>query len=93
VPLAKLALMYAKTGITTVDEVLKLIEIVADERALIHTDDTEIIEQELTQAAAEQNANRTTRDEEPKSSNFSFELTPNTLPPNTLPPGGNSGSV
>ena len=33
VPLAKVALTYAKMGITTVDEVLKLIEMVADEQA------------------------------------------------------------
>jgi MSHA biogenesis protein MshE len=88
VPLAKLALMYAKMGITTVDEVLKLIEMVADERVLIPTDDTETIEQELAQVVAEQNPNQTTIDEEPKSTDFSFDLTPN-----TLAPGGNSGSV
>ena len=88
VPLAKLALMYAKMGITTVDEVLKLIEMVADERALIHTDDTETIEHESTQAVAEHNVNQTTRDEEPKSSDFSFKLAPN-----KQPSGGNSGSV
>jgi MSHA biogenesis protein MshE len=55
VPLAKVALMYAKMGITTVDEVLKLIEMVEDERAITQPDNTETIEQELAQALIEPN--------------------------------------
>jgi MSHA biogenesis protein MshE len=76
VPLAKVALMYAKMGITTVDEVLKLIEIVADERAITPTDNTEDIEQELAQVVEGQIANETASDETPKSTGFSFELEP-----------------
>jgi MSHA biogenesis protein MshE len=87
VPLAKVALMYAKMGITTVDEVLKLIEMVADERAITQPNNTETIEQELAQALIEQNANQTPGDEAPKSSGFSFELEPND------PPGGLGGTV
>jgi MSHA biogenesis protein MshE len=87
VPLAKVALMYAKMGITTVDEVLKLIEMVADERAISQPDNTETIEQELAQALVEQNANQTPSNKAPKSSGFSFELEPND------PPGGPGGTV
>jgi MSHA biogenesis protein MshE len=87
VPLAKVALMYAKMGITTVDEVLKLIEMVADERAITQTDISDTIEQELAQVVVDQNTHQTT-DEAPKSSGFSFELEPN-----DPPPGGNSGTV
>jgi MSHA biogenesis protein MshE len=80
--------MYAKMGIPTVDEVLKLIEMVADERLLTQPDNTESIEQELAQVVEEQNANQTPSDEQPKSSGFSFELEPN-----NLTPGGNDGSI
>jgi MSHA biogenesis protein MshE len=38
-PLAKVALTYAKMGITTVEEVLKLIEMVADDKARLAEDD------------------------------------------------------
>jgi len=88
VPLAKVALMYAKIGITTVDEVLKLIEMVADERALNQTDSEQTIEQELVQVATQQNANQTPSDETPESSGFSFELEPK----NTAP-GGDGGTI
>jgi MSHA biogenesis protein MshE len=88
VPLAKIALMYAKMGITTVDEVLKLIEMVADERTIVQTENTETIEQELSQVVVEQNANQTPNDKTPKSSDFSFELEPN-----RSTPGGNGGTL
>ena len=86
VSLAKVALMYAKMGVTTVDEVLKLIEMVADERATIQVDDEEKIEQELEQAVIEQQTNQTANDEKPKSSGFSFELEPKL-------PGDDGGTV
>jgi MSHA biogenesis protein MshE len=88
VPLAKVALMYAKMGITTVDEVLKLIEMVADERAITEPDNTEAIEQELAQVAEEQAAKPIPSDKTPKSSEFSFELEPN-----NQPPGDGDGTV
>ena len=88
VPLAKVALMYAKMGITTVDEVLKLIEMVADERTINDTDSAETIEQELTKVIVEQNTNKTPSDEKSISSGFSLELEPN-----DPPPGGNGGTV
>jgi MSHA biogenesis protein MshE len=86
-PLAKVALMYAKMGITSVDEVLKLIEMVADERAISQPDNTETIERELAQALIEQNANQTPSDDTHNSSGFSFELEPND------PAGGRGGTV
>lgn len=86
VSLAKVALMYAKMGVTTVDEVLKLIEMVADERTTIQVDDEEKIEQELEQAVIEQQTNQTANDEKPKSSGFSFELEPKL-------PGDDGGTV
>lgn len=88
VPLAKVALMYAKMGITTVDEVLKLIEMVADERTISKPNDNEVIEQELAQVVEDQSANETPNEETPKSSGFSFELEPL-----TKPPGGDGGPV
>jgi MSHA biogenesis protein MshE len=88
VPLAKIALMYAKMGITTVDEVLKLIEMVADERSIPQTDQADIIEQELTQVMVAQNAHQEPSDEPPKTSGFSFELEPK-----DQPPGGDGGTV
>ena len=88
VPLAKVALMYAKMGTTTVDEVLKLIEIVADERATTQPDNIEAIEQELAQVVEEQSANDPPKDETPKSSGFSFELEPQ-----DPPPGGDDGTI
>jgi MSHA biogenesis protein MshE len=84
IPLAKVALMYAKMGITTVDEVLKLIEMVADERAITQPVNTAAIEQELAQVVEEHSANKVPNDEAPKASGFSFELEP---------PGGDDGSV
>jgi MSHA biogenesis protein MshE len=80
VPLAKVALMYAKMGITTVDEVLKLIEMVADERATTEPDNTEAIEQELAQVAEEQTIDQIPSDKTPRPSNFSFELEPKNQP-------------
>ncbi|MFT5840463.1 MAG: MSHA biogenesis protein MshE, partial [Flavobacteriales bacterium] len=74
VPLAKIALMYAKMGITTVDEVLKLIEMVADERTIVQTDNAATIEQELTQIMKEQSALQAPNDKIAKSSGFPFEL-------------------
>lgn len=88
VPLAKVALMYAKMGITTVDEVLKLIEIVADERSRSEPENIEAIEQELAQVVEGQIANETTSEDAPKSSGFSFELEPE-----HPIPGGNGGKL
>ncbi|WP_158965630.1 GspE/PulE family protein [Paraglaciecola sp. L3A3] len=47
VPLAKVALMYAKMGITTVDEVLKLIEMVSDDRIENKPDEENMLEPNL----------------------------------------------
>jgi MSHA biogenesis protein MshE len=84
--------MYAKMGITTVDEVLKLIEMVADERSIPQTDQTETIEQELTQELTQVMVdvppNKGSSDETPQSSGFSFELEPS-----DQPLGGNDGTV
>jgi MSHA biogenesis protein MshE len=96
IPLAKIALMYAKMGITTVDEVLKLIEMVADERAIPQTDQAETIEQkltqeltqELTQMIEDSSPNKGSKDETPQSSGFSFELEAN-----DQPLGSNDGTV
>ena len=88
IPLAKVALMYAKMGITSVDEVLKLIETVADERVIMQTVSAETIEQELAQALVEQNTHQTPSDASPKSSGFSFELGPK-----DQPSGGDDGTV
>jgi MSHA biogenesis protein MshE len=88
VPLAKVALMYAKKGITTVDEVLKLIEMVADDRTATETNTTETFEQEHAQTVTGQNVNKVSGDERSPSSDFSFELEPK-----TQPPGGKGGTV
>ncbi len=88
VPLAKVALMYAKKGITTVDEVLKLIEMVADDRTATETNTTETFEQEYAQTVTGQNVNKVSGDERSPSSDFSFELEPK-----TQPPGGKGGTV
>jgi MSHA biogenesis protein MshE len=88
VPLAKIALMYAKMGITSVDEVLKLIEMVADERVITQTYIPDTIEQELAQVVVDQNTHQTPTDEAPKSPGFSFELEPN-----DPPRGGDGGTV
>jgi len=88
VPLAKVALMYAKMGITTVDEVLKLIEMVADERSINQASNNDAIEQELAQVMEGQVVNETSRDEAPKSSGFSFELEPI-----DSTPGGDGGTI
>ncbi|MBL4631843.1 MAG: Flp pilus assembly complex ATPase component TadA [Paraglaciecola sp.] len=91
VPLAKVALMYAKMGITTVDEVLKLIEMVADDREVTQSHDTQTNEQELAHAVEEQKTDQTAQtpnDTTAKSSEFSFELEPK-----DPPAGGDSGTV
>ena len=82
VPLAKVALMYAKMGITTVDEVLKLIEMVAEEKSS-DSGQEEAIEEELAQVVSEQHQEEK-KDTPPSSSEFSFELEP---------PGGSGGPV
>jgi len=83
VSLAKVALMYAKMGITTVDEVLKLIEMVAEEKTSDPGEDEEVIEEELAQIVSEQHQEEK-KDTPPSSSEFSFELEP---------PGGSGGPV
>jgi MSHA biogenesis protein MshE len=88
VPLAKVALMYARMGITSVDEVLKLIEIVADERTIAQTENSETSEQESTSAVIEQNTNQRPSDEISKSTTFSLELEPT-----EEPPGGAGGTI
>jgi MSHA biogenesis protein MshE len=74
VPLSKVALTYAKMAITTIEEVLKLIELVLDERSLSDAHGADLpLEQEL--AAASQTKTLSS----PSSSNeFSFELEPQT---------------
>lgn len=52
IPLAKVALMYAKIGVTTVEEVLKLIELVSDDKAVAQSDMDE--ESELIDVAERQ---------------------------------------
>lgn len=83
VPLAKVALMYAKMGITTVDEVLKLIEIVAEEKTTNQHEEEEVIEEELAKVVSGQEQEKKTTPS-PSSSEFSFELEP---------PGGDGGPV
>lgn len=83
VPLAKVALMYAKMGITTVDEVLKLIEMVAEEKSTSPDEDEEIIEEELAKIVGEQQQEEK-KDSPSGSSEFSFELEP---------PGGSGGTL
>ncbi|WP_158771962.1 GspE/PulE family protein [Paraglaciecola sp. L1A13] len=90
VPLAKVALTYAKMGITTVEEVLKLIEMVADERADLSTDNMtdepqEPREDESVMAQKPPTVNTKQDKTVPSSSEFSFELEPR----NDTPDGGN----
>jgi MSHA biogenesis protein MshE len=75
-------------GITTVDEVLKLIEMVADERAITQADSAATIEQELAKVVDQQNTIQTPSDEQPKSAGLSFELERN-----DPPLGGNGGTI
>jgi MSHA biogenesis protein MshE len=91
VPLAKVALMYAKTGITTVDEVLKLIEMVVDDRSITSTDNAETIEQKLTQDMEKHRPHQTLSEStgntlEP--TDFSFEIGSS-----NPKPGGDGGTV
>jgi MSHA biogenesis protein MshE len=88
VPLAKVALTYAKMGITTVDEVLKLTEMVADNKAMNAADMIETSEQEYALETTQQRVNKTTTDKKSSSSSFSFELEPK-----TQPPGGKGGAI
>lgn len=80
VPLAKVALTYAKMGITTVEEVLKLIEMVADEQK--EAPESEALVEQIGAGSAETNADSTdtfeSKDDKPASSSdgFSFELEP-----------------
>ena len=79
IPLAKVALTYAKMGITSVEEVLKLIELVADEHSLNNADEPAVpLEKELeevTGAIVQQSVSN-----EKPVKNFSFELEPLTKP-------------
>jgi MSHA biogenesis protein MshE len=91
VPLAKVALMYAKNGITTVDEVLKLIEMVVDDRSITSTDNAETIEQKLTQDMEKHRPHQTLSEStgntlEP--TDFSFEIGSS-----NPKPGGDGGTV
>ena len=93
IPLAKVALTCAKMGITSVDEVLKLIEMVADERSVNNADEQAVpLEKELaelTGAAVEQAPARDKpASDKPPTAEFSFELEPV-----TKPSGDPSGSV
>jgi MSHA biogenesis protein MshE len=88
VPLAKVALTYAKMGITTVDEVLKLIEMVADNKAITATDMVETSEQEYPLEITQQGVNKTTTEKKSSSSSFSFESESK-----TQPPGGKGGAI
>lgn len=92
VPLARVALTYAKMGITSVDEVLKLIEMVADERSVTNADEHDVpLEKELaevTSAIVEQAPVRDKPGGDKTVSEFSFELEPV-----TKPSGDPSGSV
>jgi MSHA biogenesis protein MshE len=85
VPLAKVALMYAKMGVTTIDEVLKLIEIVAEERSDTAHADTQSKEIDAEQyvVAKESSAG----DTQPQSG-FTLELEPK-----DGSPGGRNGPV
>jgi MSHA biogenesis protein MshE len=91
VPLAKVALMYAKTGITTVDEVLKLIEMVVDDRSITSTDNAETIEQKLTQDMEKHRPHQTLSESTgntPEPTDFSFEIGSS-----NPKPGGDGGTV
>ncbi|WP_299072280.1 ATPase, T2SS/T4P/T4SS family [uncultured Paraglaciecola sp.] len=83
VPLAKVALMYAKMGVTTVDEVLKLIEMVADEQVAI-----EEIEPESPLQQDTQQTPPTAQDATTPVAEFSLELEPE-----YKPPGGDGGAI
>lgn len=87
IPLAKVALTYAKMGITSVDEVLKLIEMVADDKMEQGAQDSpESLEKELAEVTHTTSSPNITTPT--KTDDFSFGLEP--LPNNT---GGNDGSI
>lgn len=88
VPLAKVALMYAKMGITTVEEVLKLIEMVAEDRQLVTNDEPDLEADHLTSTEAALEGNVEQSDSPTSTGDFSFELEPK-----GDPSGGTSGSV
>jgi MSHA biogenesis protein MshE len=88
VPMAKAALTYAKMGITTVDEVLNLIEMVADTKTTTATDIAETSERDYAREITQQRVNKTTIDNKSSSSNSSFGLEPK-----TQPPGGKGGAI
>lgn len=72
VPLAKVALTYAKMAITTIEEVLKLIELVLDERSLSDAHGADLpLEQELAAASQAKTLSSPASADE-----FSFELEP-----------------
>ncbi|WP_340676973.1 ATPase, T2SS/T4P/T4SS family [Paraglaciecola sp.] len=76
VPLAKVALTYAKMGITSVDEVLKLIEMVADDRIINSAQEQEEpLEKELADASGAIVEPPTGSSNESESE-FTFELEP-----------------
>ncbi|MCF2947369.1 GspE/PulE family protein [Paraglaciecola aquimarina] len=84
IPLAKVALMYAKMGITTVDEVLKLIEMVSEEQTA-RTD--EIHEQEeLATVIADQKGDIESSNKTQASNRFELE-------PKIDPLGDDDGSL
>ena len=80
IPLAKVALMYAKMGVTTVDEVLKLIEMVADEQPITQTDMSEEIQSELAAIVEAEPSEPDSEQQTKNESEFSFELEPKELP-------------
>jgi MSHA biogenesis protein MshE len=89
VPLAKVALMYAKMGVTTVEEVLKLIETVSEDN--VQNSESQVdAEQELQQKVEQQSQQDISVGNEPeiKPSTFSGGLS---LEPNT--PSDDNGPV
>jgi MSHA biogenesis protein MshE len=75
VPLAKVALTYAKMAVTTVDEVLKLIELVLDERSLSDAHGADLpLEQEL--AAVSQSASAIGQTKLPQRKDITLEIAP-----------------
>ena len=75
VPLAKVALTYAKMGITSVDEVLKLIEMVAEERSSNNAEEQEVpLEVELAEVTGASVEQKISSDK--AASKFAFELEP-----------------
>ncbi|MFT2092273.1 GspE/PulE family protein [Paraglaciecola sp. 2405UD69-4] len=86
VSLAKVALMYAKMGITTISEVLKLIEMVADESINSANSESDISEEELVGETLSQETYPQQQPSSPDTSGLSLE-------PIDKPTGGDNGSV